>query len=244
MKIARLVFAGLTLAGLVACDRSEAPAQKIERVAEQAISGSESESLPQQARGPFAPRDECGELPGGQVFLGELRTAIARRDAEALVALTADDVKLDFGGGAGHALLRERLTDEEYRLWDELAEVVPLGCAPGGQARMTMPWYFEQDTGIDATEALIVTAEEVPLLAAPQADGEVLARLSWDAVAFDYGREPAPNGFTAVDWNDPQADDPVEGFVETNKLRSLLDYRVVALRRNDRWRIVSIIAGD
>lgn len=240
----RLAAVGLLLAGLAACDRSAPPAQKIERAAEAAIGKLESEAVPRQAQGRFAPRDECSALPGGEVFLGQLRTAIARRDADALVALTAEDVQLDFGGGAGHAELRARLDDEDGALWRELAEIVPLGCAAKDQARMTIPWHFAQDTGIGGAEALIVTGEDVPLRAAPAADAEVLARLSWDAVAFDYARGPAENGFAAVEWQDPATDSPVAGFVEAAGLRSMIDFRIIALRRNDRWRIVSIVEGD
>jgi len=243
-RLAAAAAAALLLAGLSACDRSAPPAQKLERAAEDAIGELEGEVVPQQAQGRFAPRDECRALPGGEVFLGELRTAIARRDADALVALTAEDVQLDFGGGAGHAELRERLAAEDGALWNELAEVTPLGCAAADQARMTMPWHFAQDTGIGGTEALIVTGKEVPLRAAPSGDAEVLARLSWDVVAFDFAREPAPNGFTAIDYRAPAGRETVEGFMQTTSLRSMIDYRIIAMRRNDRWRIVSIVAGD
>ena len=38
--------------------------------------------------------------------------------------------------------------------------------------------------------------------------------------------------------------DKSSGFVATDKLRSLLDYRLIASSRNGRWRITSLIAGD
>ena len=47
---------------------------------------------------------------------------------------------------------------------------------------------------------------------------------------------------------DPQdASGAVVGFtiyVATDKLRSLIDYRLLASSRNDNWRIVSLVAGD
>ena len=36
----------------------------------------------------------------------------------------------------------------------------------------------------------------------------------------------------------------VKGYIETGKLRSLLDYRLLATRRNGKWSVVSLVAGD
>ena len=34
------------------------------------------------------------------------------------------------------------------------------------------------------------------------------------------------------------------GYIATDKLRSLIDYRLLAASRNGTWRIVSLVAGD
>jgi len=41
-----------------------------------------------------------------------------------------------------------------------------------------------------------------------------------------------------------QLDDDAQGYIATDKLRSLLDYRLIASSRNGRWRITSFVAGD
>ena len=75
------------------------------------------------AKGRFAPRDECADVEGAAAFRDRLTTAIAARDDDALVALAASDVVLDFGGGGGTAHLRELLHQSGGALWDEVKQL-------------------------------------------------------------------------------------------------------------------------
>ena len=63
------------------------------------------------------------------------------------------------------------------------------------------------------------------------------ATISWDVV--DIVSLEADEPFQQV-----RLADKTTGFVPTDKLRSLLDYRLVASSRNGRWSITSLIAGD
>ena len=229
-------------AGLAACDRSDPPSQRIERAAEDAIEEVQGETLPTIAEGPYAPRDECLDQPGASEFLLSLRNAVKARDTEALLALAADDVFLDFGGGSGKDLLRERMAADDGFLWGELNEILTLGCASDG-ASMTLPWYFAQDIPVDPFDGQIVTGEDVPLRAGPNAEAEELARISWDVVEWYTEVDPDAR-FVPVRWNGDEDGEPVEGFIELSKLRSIVDYRVGVSRRNDRWRITNFVAGD
>src|SRR5690606_39817503 len=122
-----------------------------------------------------------------------LADAIKRRDATAFAALAADDIKLDFGGGAGREELRKRLDDKSWELWPELDQLMELGCSANKQGGITIPWYFDQDMGrIDAVSGWLVTGEEVPVLAGPDPKSAQLASSSWSAVqltALDAERD-------------------------------------------------------
>ncbi|MWV27718.1 hypothetical protein [Aurantiacibacter rhizosphaerae] len=245
MNITRALGATLPLLALLsACDRSDPPSERLERAAEELVSDVDSEQLPaQQADGPWAPRNECNALPGAIDFQASLQAAIDTRDADALVALAAEDVKLDFGGGSGRAQLREKLAADDGAFWKTLEQLLNLGCAAGDETSITLPWYFAQTIPVDPYMGAIVTGEDVPLYSAPAADASELATISWDAVERlpdDTQRE----GFERVAWTRPESEERVEGYIAKDKLRSMIDYRLIANRRNDRWRITALVAGD
>src|SRR5688500_15717313 len=114
-----------------ACSQDDAPAEEIAEAAEEVVAPA-SEPAP-LAKGEWAPRDDCGQVEGAGAFRERLAAAVEARDAEALVALAASDILLDFGGGSGTAELRARLEDASFDLWDELDALLALGCAANDQ---------------------------------------------------------------------------------------------------------------
>ena len=242
--IARTSAAAL-LALLAACSQSDAPSDQMEKAAEEVVSAVEGEPE-QAAAGPLAPRNDCAEMPEAAGFLRTLNEAIASRDADALVALAAEDVKLDFGGAGGTAELRRRLSAEDGALWVELDELVQLGCAENTQGGITLPWYFEQSLPVEGTNAFVVTGVDVPLYRAPAEDAPVMTTISWQAVELAPGEEQ--EGFRRVmlpqEGPEPGEAPPTTGYVVQDKLRSLVDYRLTAASRNGRWRIISLVRGD
>lgn len=222
---------------LSSCDRQEAPADELVKSAEELVGTKKAEPEP-LAKGRYAPRDTCVDLEGADVFRRDLAEAVRLRDVDALVALAAEDIKLDFGGGSGREELRKRLTGQEWKLWEELDELLALGCAVNKQGGLTIPWYFEQNiSGVDPMMGMLVTGEEVPLRESPEGEGAPLRTISWDVVKIGGFRPDA--AFQQVETTEGE-----QGFIATDKLRSLLDYRLSATRRNGRWSIVSFVAGD
>ena len=224
------------LLACAACSQQNSPAEDVEQAAEQLVN-----PAPQPAplaRGKWAPRDECAGLEGADRFRMRLVAAIAGRDVDGLVALAADDVKLDFGGGAGTAELRSRLADPSLGLWDELDALLALGCSANDQGGITLPWFFDQDIGdADPFQAMLVTGEDVPLLARPDPASPRLATISWDLVEI-ASLDPA-SAWQRVEYGEGKV-----GFIASDKLRSPIDYRLTASSRNGRWRITSFVAGD
>lgn len=187
----------------------------------------------------YPPRDDCAAKPGWAAFHARLAKAAEAQDADALVALTAPDVKLDYGGGHGADELRKRLADPKTGLWHELDAILPLGCAfEGGLA--AMPWIFwNVPDEVDAFTTMLTTGSAVPLRARPNAKAAIVASLDWALVTiaspgFDRGaafvRVTAPGG--------------AKGYVETAKLRSIVDYRLIAEPKDGDWHITAFIAGD
>ena len=186
------------------------------------------------------PSAGCARQPGANAFLAALTRAVTRRDAAAFVALTAADVRLDFGGGAGHAQLTRRLAGAEGRkLWRELDRLLPLGCAVQA-GNLVLPAVFARDFGeLDPFEVMVVTGEHVPLLSAPSSRARSVRLLSWVAVT----------ALTGDDYEKPfrrvrLPGGKVTGYVAAAKLRSPLDYRLVVSRRRGAWKIDAFVAGD
>jgi len=229
-----MLLTGMALA-CAACSQEEAPAEKVVAAAEEIVAPSPERA---QATGKWAPQDTCGKVAGAVLFRRQLAAAVEARDADVFAALAAEDVKLDFGGGAGRAELRRRLADETRGLWEELDAILALGCSANKQGGVTIPWYFDQDLGrIDPFEAWLVTGEAVPVFDGPGADAARTDAVSWEMVQVamvdpEMARQQAvlPDGTT--------------GYVALDRLRSVIDYRLVASSRNGRWRITSFVAGD
>lgn len=224
---------------LAACDRSAPPSDKVKDAMEGAVA-QVSGSVPQGvAEGLYAPRDECAAIEGAAEFRQRLAAAVADRDADAFAALAAEDIRLDFGGGAGRDMLTSRLTDPEYELWSELETLLEMGCAPGQAGGIVLPWIFAQqlDDG-DPYSGMIVTGERVPLRRAADDSAPVLESISWDVVELVGGLRPEEP------YQRVRAADDVEGFIATDSLRSLIDYRLLASSRDGRWAINALVAGD
>ena len=200
-----------------------------------------SDTLVDESTGPLAPRDECASVEGLGELQNALEKAVAARDTDALMALVDEHVQLDYGGGSGRAELRERLTSPDYRLWDEIERAVALGCgvstSADGGTYASWPWYFSKDLiPLDPYEAMIVTGAEVPLRDGPSADAKEIGTVSWDYVQL---KEYSDAAFLPVVTRNGR-----EGYMDASRLRSLVDYRVMADKTDKGWKIAAIIAGD
>lgn len=188
----------------------------------------------------YVPVDECAKLPDFPEFRAAIFAAAAKRDGEALVALSDPAINLDFGGGAGTDELRKRLADPKSALWDEIAALAPLGCAADGTVA-TLPAIFSRvPDGVDPARTMLVTGSEVPLRRKPTPAAPAVRTLDWALVTLKgEGFDPAAR------YAEVTAADGSSGFAATAKLRSVLDYRLIADKaEGGKYRITALIAGD
>lgn len=189
--------------------------------------------------GRYAPRDDCRKLPGARAFRERLAAAVQARDADAVAALASPEVRLGFAGDDGRKRLLQKLK-ANGELLDELARLLPLGCAPSDGGGLTIPWHFAQDMGEldDPYSAMVVTGAQVPLHTAANAGSPARQTVSWDVVTLDKGWFP-DKPFQQV-----TTARGAKGFIATDKLRSMLDYRLLATRKGEGWQITAFLAGD
>ena len=225
----------LSLTGLSACSQENAPSDAIKKAADSVV----SDSPVKLAVGKYAPQDECKTVPGAEDFRAQLAAAIEAKDADRLAALAAPDVKLDFGGGAGVNTLRSRLSAKKPDLWGELSQLMALGCAVNDQGGITIPWYAAKPIDdVDPAVAMLVVGEKVPLRRNLDATSAEAEEISWDVVALVGGLQP-DDAFQKV-----RTSDGTVGYIATDNLRSLLDYRMIASSRDGKWSFTSLVAGD
>ncbi|MFL0357220.1 hypothetical protein ACI5KX_12165 [Erythrobacter sp. GH1-10] len=186
------------------------------------------------------PRNACGELEGADDFRMALVTAVANRNADMLEPLVHPQILLDFGGGAGWDELRARLKATDYDLWAELDEVTRLGCAVGYEDAIVMPYYWSQDLGFDDPfSTYVVMGGDVPLYSEPDENARLIDRLGWESIMVRMELEEPGQIYAPVRTRDGK-----EGFMKYEQIRSQIDYRLIAERREGRWVITTFVAGD
>ncbi len=235
---------------LVACSEGgDAPAQTSPEI----LSASAEPvplASPQPPRGPFAPRDDCAADPKAAAFTVELKQVVVARDLDRLIAMTAPDVALGFGGEGGAENMRRSFGTADGGMWEELAEVIAMGCAIDQAGNVVMPWYVAQDIPGDFFEYLLVTGDDVAIREARRAGSTRMATVSWDVVDLPSDSDasathifggPAGDGWVKVRTRGEQ---PVSGFIHERFLRSVVDYRIIADKTSGSYRISAFLAGD
>lgn len=238
----KLQIAGLCSLALLVTACGESPADEVPTT-EPIAPVSEAPSLAEAvavAEGPFAPRDECGELYGFDSFRGQLRRAITFQNTDSLTALVDPDIRLDFGGEGGIDALKSRLADDPS-LWSEMSDAIALGCSAEGDTAATMPWVFANlPEGADATSTYLVTANDAPVRAAAAETADSTGTIGWDLVTL-AGDAPAEDAaFVEVSTLGGET----TGYVAAESLRPITDYRILANRGDSGWKVTAFVAGD
>jgi len=188
------------------------------------------------------PIDQCSSDRSFVLFREALRAAVARRDAEYVLGALADDILVDFGGSVGRQAFIEAWEldrPESSRLWDELAEVLRLGCGEGEDGLLLAPsLWVQMDDHPDPSSVVLATRPGAVLRSAPDPNAPAVAELEWDMLTL------RPHS-SRDEWHAVSLADGRTGFVHHEEVRSLLDYRA-AFRRSDdgQWRMVFFVAGD
>ena len=192
------------------------------------------------AQAVLPPVDEAAAQPDFFSFRAQLATAVARRDAAAVFEAVDDHVKTGFGGDDGRAAFERQWQPErpDSRLWETLGAVLALGGSFSGEHQFSAPYVYSRwPEHLDAFGHVAVIGSDVRLRAAPRADAPVIGRTSFGVLTL---AGPA----TDAGWFEVRLPDGRSGHVARALARSPLDYRAIFERRDGRWRLVSLVAGD
>lgn len=186
------------------------------------------------------PVDACAADASFAGFRTSLLEAVARRDSDHVLAVVADDMAVDFGGGRGRSDFAEAWGLDRpagSALWRELEAALRLGCAVAEDGSYWSPSLFLAPEIDDPFATFLVVRPGAALHAAPDPASAVVATLEW-------------NLLEGVEWQEGDAwwrmrlADGREGYVRAEDLRSPVDYRAGFRRIDGRWRMIAFIAGD
>ncbi len=190
--------------------------------------------------GKVFPKDEGPNDAGFLAFRDTLLAIIARRDTAALLAVVDSNVKSSFGGDEGIVNFRGfwELDSPTSRLWATLEDVLRHGGSFEGGDFVAPYTFHALPDSLDAFSTLIVRDSAVRVHARRDAESATLALLSYDLVPAADDLEP-DTLWVAVALRDGGA-----GYIRAEQVRSPIDHRAFFTRRDGRWWLVMLLAGD
>jgi hypothetical protein len=200
------------------------------------------------------PVDEAEQDQSFLIFRDALLAAVVKRDIETILAMSAEDIVLSFGGSDGRDAFRDFLevdpndfgADQKYeapamreRNWADLETVLRMGGVFNEQGDFVAPytWAAEHPEEADPFEVMFVTGSGVALRERPIRFGDVLGRLDYDVVTFR-------NWVSGTSFVEIEKADGVVGFVHRDFVRFLVDYRAFFSKTDGNWKMTRFIAGD
>lgn len=207
--------------------------------------------------GKVYPVDEGPQDAGFVAFRQNLLDAVERRDASAIRAIVAEDIRYSFGAdGAREGFLEEWGGDVPggigEALYRELGDVLRGGGvwqdAPGGGRLFHAPYTSSAVDVEDPYTTGVITGEGVNVRSAPSTQGRILAQLSYETVPLPQG--VTTDGATVTldgrdyGWTPVELPGGQTGYVVDKYLRRPIGYRAWFEKLDGRWMMTSFIAGD
>ncbi|HEX6432949.1 MAG TPA: ACT domain-containing protein [Gemmatimonadales bacterium] len=189
---------------------------------------------------PVKPVDEGVTDPDFFLFRARLQTALAKHDTAEVMRIVDPGILNSFGGDGGRAEFREHWglgNPDQSQLWGALAFVLALGGRFLGDTLFYAP-YTMHDVSGDGFETLVVLGSNVTVHAGPAPTFGVIDTLAFEAVT--KWREKS----TTAGWEPIRTSTSKTGWVLQRHVRSPIDYRAGFVRRQGRWWLRALVAGD
>jgi hypothetical protein len=188
----------------------------------------------------LAPRDDGPRRPDFEAFRRTLLGAVARKDADAVLAVVHTKARVSFDGAGGPAAFKSyHMDNPEEDFWTEFAAILRMGGRFRTSDEFDAPYTFAfWPDGTDSFECLAAIGTSVRLRERPTTESRALAVLNYDIVQRVLGDAPVPG------WERVEIANGRRGFVASRYLRSPVDHRAMFAFEDDRWWLMAYIAGD
>lgn len=185
----------------------------------------------------YPPRDDCIADSSFVAFRASLVDIVKRKDAKALLAVTASNVEWSFGEPASRAgFVKEWKLDKPAtsELWDQLGRMLARGCSlKDGDA--SAPYWYENGPSGDLADIALINGERVNIREAPSKTAKVVRTADWEGVTI---------GDESRDWTKVTFEDGTVGYVSNDFLWTGYSYRAMFRKSAGKWAMIAFIAGD
>lgn len=237
---------------LAACDQPQEQQVAPVTLEESAISvqaKTETEDMVQASSHTLTCDGDYSKAEGFDVFLAQLKQAVAAKDAAFIAQMADEDIRYNFGDGGGKAgfLADWKLdsTPEESPFWQEMENILRIGgyVETDWAAGITVlfpctfrelaedNWLRDGDQPFSALDYMVVIREDAVLKDNTGADFRQLA--------FGEVVKPVEGAQDRY-----ATHDGLEGTISGDAVRSPLDYRAFFRKKDGEWKMPLFIAGD
>jgi hypothetical protein len=192
------------------------------------------------------PVDEASRDASLFILRARLLEAVQQRDSAFILSNLALDIFNSFGGNAGLAGFEEawKPGQPNSKLWPTLATVLALGGSFQNENTFAAPYTYSRfPDQLDAFGHGVIVGENVRVRQMATADSPVVASLSFDVVEVTEW-ETKSSGGGKQSWVKVKLASGQQGYIASAYVRSPLDYRIVFEKRQGRWLITTLVAGD
>jgi hypothetical protein len=192
------------------------------------------------------PVDEGPKDPSFKAFRDKLIEAAKNRDTKFVMSILDPDILNSFGGDGGVEQFKEKWKPDNpnSELWGVLLEVLSIGGSFDPRTKdFCAPYVFSNFPELDGFEHSAIIGEQVRVREQPSLTSPIIASLSYDIVDLP-DRPVNPIKMDGISWIAIKLSNGKTGFVSKQFIRSPIDYRACFSKKNGKWRMNTLVAGD
>lgn len=195
----------------------------------------------------LSPVDEAPKDPSFKAFRDKLLAAVKREDETVLYESLDPKITNSFGGEGGITEFNThwKMGEARTKLWGELATILSMGGSfsnVGGQKSFCAPYVYSNfPEDLDANGYAAITGTNVRVRAEANLNAPIITALSYDIVQLDF--ETSASGENS-EWVKIIAPNGKKGYVFGKYIRRPVDYRACFEKKQGKWKMTVLIAGD
>lgn len=197
------------------------------------------------------PSDEASQDASFLSFRGELKKAIRQRDRKFILNILDPNITNSFGGDGGIEEFKKIWKPEkpDSLLWKTLHDVLKAGGSfnthQEKEIHFVAPYIFSNfPKEFDVFKYAAVTGPGVRVREHPSLKSPVVGTLSYDIIYINNWRPQQIEKGSTLSWLEITTCNNKKGYIEKSHVRSAIDYRAIFKKKNNRWLLNALVAGD